>query len=262
MSFTLSFEARFRRHFTDEYACLGPEILGGLAAAGGGLSASSVIPLALSVGTSVIGGQMQANAQKQQQDQQAQQSLAQEQAKNNVLQQFLQTQKVYQQDNQNQINTAIGSDTQPKVAQTQTNAVNSRIQNADSSVGDVIKPAVAPTTPTGSTFNQGDLTARQNAGIGNAKAVTDAAATLGGYTDENAAMKNTYLDAARNVDTTNEFSRGDYALLGPEQQFAAEEAVLQNPVYPVSTTGQAIQGLGNVFGALARRSGTSSSLFG
>jgi cellobiose-specific phosphotransferase system component IIB len=263
-AFHASFDVRFKRHFAEQCYCLGPEILGGLAAAGGGgLGASSIIPLVASLGTSVLGGQMQAQAQQQQRDQQMQQNLAQEQARNSVLQNFLQTEKTYQQNNQNQLNTAIDADTQPKIAQTHTNAVNSRIQNADSSVGDVIKPAVAPTTPTGSTFNQNDLTARQNAGLQNAKAVTDARATYGGYSDASAAMQNSALQATRNIDTTNSFAQGDYALLGPSQEFAAEEAALQNRVYPVSTTGQVVSGLGNVFASLAGRNRNStSSLFG
>jgi hypothetical protein len=240
--------------------CLGPELLGA-AAAGGGLSASSVIPLALSLGTSVIGGQMQASAQKEQQDQQAQQALAQEQARNSVLQQFLQTQKQYQQNNDAQLNTAITADTKPKLAATQTNAVNSRIQNADSSVANTITPNVAPSSPTGSTFNQNDLSARTGTALNNAGAVTRAGATLGGYTDANAAMVNSAIAAGRNIDTTNSFARGDAALLPAEQQFASEEAILQNPIYPVSTTGSAIQGLGNVFSSLARRGG-STPLFG
>jgi len=205
---------------------------------------------------------MQADAQRAQQDQQSQQALAQEQARNSVLQNFLQTQKVYQQNNQDQLNTAIGADTQPKLAQTQTNAVNSRIQNADSSVANTITPNVAPPSSTGSRFNQNDLNTRSQAALGNAKAVSDAKATLGGYTDANAAMQNTALQAGRNIDTTNEFSRGDAALLPSEQQFASQMAVYQNPIYPVSTTGQTIQGLGNVFASLGRRASSSPSLFG
>jgi hypothetical protein len=242
--------------------CLGPDIaagIGALASAAGG--ASTLVPLGLGLGTSLLGGQMTANAQRQQQEQQLNQNLAAEQGRNAVLQNFLKTQKDYQANNQSELNTAIAADAQPKLAADQAASTASRMQNADNSVSNVITPNVAPPSSTGSTTEQNDLNARTAAGIGRAAAVTGANATLGAYGDTNAAMTNSALTAGRGIDTTNSFARGDAALLPSEQQFADFSARAQNPVQPVSTWGSSLSGLGNVFAALGG-SGRLKNVFG
>lgn len=232
--------------------CLGPELiagLSGLASAAGG--ASTLVPLGLGIGTSVLGGELQANSQRQQQEQELNQNLAAEQGRNAVLQRFLATQKQYQGQNQEVLNTAVSNDTQPKLAAAQAADEAQREQGANSAVQGVITPNIAPPSSTGSTVTQSDLNARTAAALGRASAITNANATLGAYGDANAYMRNSALDAQRKIGTTNEFAQGDAALLGPEQQFADFSARVGNPIQPVSTWGSAIQGLGNVFGALA-----------
>lgn len=242
--------------------CLGPELAAGIAsaasAAGGALT---LVPLGLGLGTSVIGGELQANSQRQQQEQQLNQNLAAEEAKNQVLQKFLGQQKEYQAQNQNQINTAVSNDSQPKLAATQAADAAQRVQGADSAVQGVITPNIAPPSSTGSTATQNDLNARAAAGLGRAAAVTGADATLGAYGDANAYMRNSALDAGRKIGTTNDFAQGDYGLLPSEQQFADFGARVSNPVRPVSPFGADVSALGNIFAALSG-AGKFKNVFG
>lgn len=230
----------------------GPELIalaGTAASAAGG--ASTLIPLGLGVGSSLIGGQLQANAQRQQEEQQLNQNLQAEYARNQVLQRFLATQKGYQKENQGVLDTTIDKASQPKLAATQAAGEASRIAGADSTVAGGITANVAPPSSTGSNVTQNDLNARTQAGLGRARASTGAAAKLGAYSDANSYLGNNAIDAGRRIGTTNEFSRGDAALLPSQQQFADFEARVGNRIDPLSTYGSTIQGLGNVFAALA-----------
>lgn len=238
--------------------CLGPEILAGI----GGLSglASTALPLVGSLATSLIGGQLQASSQREQQNEQLNQNLAAESARNATLQRFLAQQEEYQSTNQKTLDSTIADASQPKVAGVQAADATQRMQNADSAVKGVITPNIAPPSATGSNLVQNDLNARVAAGQGRATAQTNAAATLGAYGDVNAYLHNSALNAERQIGTTNDFARGDAALLPSEQQFAEFEARAGAPINPVSTFGSGVQGLGNVFAALAgsRRNATTS----
>lgn len=220
-----------------------------------------VLPLVLGLATSVIGGQMQASAARRQQGAALNQSLAASQARNAVLQRFLAQQREYQEQNRGVLNDTIGRASQPNLAGAQSAGLAGRIAYAGDAVDQGTTSNVAPPSFTGSQIAQNDLNERTAAGLGRARDNTRASATAGAYEDANAYLGNNALNAGRKIGTTNEFSRGDAGLLPSQQEFAEFMARTGNPIYPMSTWGQGIQGLGNVFASLAGPK-SSNSLFG
>jgi hypothetical protein len=201
---------------------------------------------------SVGGGIMQNKAMQTQQGQQLNQNLAAEEARNQTLQRFLQTQKGYQKDNTGVLNSTIAGVQPGAVAGAQSSATQNRSTAANQAIDNGIQTTQAPPiSGAGSSVVQGAMNDRSNAAIGTAKAGAAAQSAVGSYGDENTNMNLQGQDAARKIDTTNSFARGDAALLPYEQQLADFQARVSNPVNPASTMGSAVEGLGNVFASLA-----------
>jgi hypothetical protein len=213
--------------------------------------ASTLVPLAAGVGTSLIGGEMSAQAAKTQQEQQLNQNLAAEMARNGVLNQFLAKQNQYQAQNNASLKPAVAAVAPAAVTQNQAQDATSRINAANSTINAGTAPSPVAPLPNSPAILQDTMNARSAAGIDKAKADAGAGAQLGSYGDENTNIGLSNQTAGRAIDTTNSFARGDANMLQNQQQLAGFQAQVGNPVYPASTMGSAVSGLGNVFATLA-----------
>jgi hypothetical protein len=203
--------------------------------------------LAIGTGASIGGGMLTRGAQAEQQQQQMNENLASAGVRNQMLLNFLNQQRKYQDQNSAAFKpiTAAIDPTTFRAAQA-TDTAN-RTNAGTTAINDFTGAAPAVATTGTDPNNQVQAEIARRSGVETGKSLRDVGneAKLKGFGDVFGDLGLTTNDAARKIDTTNSFARTDASLLPEQQQLAA--APFSQPVPQTgSALGSILSGVGNI----------------
>lgn len=219
----------------------------------------SIGALLASLGTSFVGGRMNAEnnaktqeAQWQAQLQQTQQQAEEAAARNAVRDQYETLMQGHAATNQNTLDNELASFTPAAQAAATTNATAARgnMISANIDDGSTAMPQLGPNDSPAVAKAFQDAYASK---LGEARSTGAAGATLGGVGDTWGANARTQSDAGRNLGTENSIARTEISNLPSAQDFAGFQTkrIINMPNAPNNTIGNLLQGLGTLGGAVA-----------
>lgn len=192
--------------------CLGPELLIGasLAAGGAGLSA-------FGQAKNNKGAKKNAMAEAWGNTQQRQQDLAEMQLRNRIAREYMGRQQGYADQNRVEFNTALGGMGAAAQGKDYDQAVSARKTFAEG----LFAPTQLPELGAADGLTRATYDARYAKAGEDSRAHAARAAELSAYGDVQGKTARATADLGRKIDTTNNFARGDAALLGADQDLQA-----------------------------------------